>query len=145
VERLRFEREHPEQAAKPAAQGEQIEPLQALQAGPYNKILMPLAAALAALQKPTGPVLTKALTVDEAAEARGLSRATILRMIHDGELAAIRDTPIRRAGEKAARPGSSWRIFPEDLAAVRGTVQRCVPEESAVPRLVPAAQASQAS
>lgn len=138
VERVKYERDHPEEAAAAQAgdgehaghgeHGANVEPVQALQSMPAGELVTAALAALLA-HKPAanGPVLTKALTVDEAAAARGLAPATILRMIHAGVLPAIQDAPIRRDGEKRARPGSSWRIFPEDLAALRGSAQKVVP------------------
>ena len=79
-------------------------------------LLGPLAAVTST------PSVPHWLTVDAAAERLGFSRATILRLIHAGQLPAIEDEPIRDEGQRA-KAGSKWRICEQDLVTLRGIRQ----------------------
>jgi hypothetical protein len=121
VERIAYERTHPA-----AVQPVQAERQQALQVQPakQDQAAAALLLALSTLSAapPSQPIVKLWLDLDAAAEYTGLSRALLVRLIHQGRLPAFQDEPTKAEGEKRARAGSSWRVARRDLDQVQGEI-----------------------
>lgn len=114
IERIAYEREHPEEA--PAAA-----PPPAKSPARRDSVLPSLSALLPHLAAITPPPSLPAwLNLDQAAEYTGLSRELLLRLIHAGTLPALKDQPIKSEGNGRAKAGSSWRVCRRDLDALQG-------------------------
>jgi hypothetical protein len=124
VERLRYERAHPEvvggrapQSSMQTLQGEQPRTLQTVRKAPPSD---DLTAALLRVIAPPAPPVNRWMELDQAAEYSGLSRRLLVHLIHQGRLPAFQDVSIKIDGEKRARTGSSWRVCRRDLDALQG-------------------------
>jgi hypothetical protein len=123
VERVRYERLHPEEKAVQPAQGGQGSAVTQLATLPKKAgELVELARAFAAIGARQAPPANQWLTLDQASQERGLSRELLLRLIHQGKLPALKDEPIKGEGAKRAKAGSSWRVCRRDLDALQGEV-----------------------
>jgi hypothetical protein len=128
VERVRYDRQHPEERAVQPAQGGQGSGTAQLATLPKKASdLIDLARIFAATftaahQAPSAPSVNQWLTLEQSAQESSLSRELLLRLIHQGKLPALKDDPIKGEGEKRAKAGSSWRVCRRDLDALQGEV-----------------------
>jgi hypothetical protein len=83
-----------------------------------------LEVVIAFLAKQTlGPSPIEWIDLDTASVRCHLSRELLVRLIHQGRLPAFQDQPIKPDGSKRAKAGSSWRVCPRDLDALRPAMQ----------------------
>jgi len=123
IERIAYDREHPQ--APQAVQRDESTALQTTSSTALSKTRQdatnPLSLMLAVLAKQAlGPAPNAWMDLDTASAEYGLSRTTLIRLIHQKRLPAIQDEPIKTPGNAKAKAGSSWRVCRRDLDNLAG-------------------------